>query len=174
MQLEVCGEAHEVVLGVEGEQQTVSVAHSGDDACPVTVKSGSWATEFVLQPTLSSLATARRAVRVERVVFPADRSGALDPGRSADRITLPSPGWERVLRSTGLGARARAAEEPWGFVAVEVHDDDVACALPVSRASDRLTDARSSAGDHHDLVLEFHRADRTPRCGFAMRRCTGS
>ncbi len=94
---------------------------------------------------------ARSAVLLERVVFPAELSGEPDPGRPAGRITLPSPGWERMLRSSALGVRGRAYERPWAQLAVTLRNID---SRPVNTVVTlRVTAPDGSPGPAFEPVL---------------------
>lgn len=114
----LCGVDHAVHLPIVGEQTELTATTDGD--CEVVVDGAT----STLRPAPVSLAEAQAALRLERVVFPAEVSGEPDPGRPTGRITLPSPGWERMLRSSALGVRGRAYERPWAQLAVTVRNTD--------------------------------------------------
>ncbi len=67
-----------------------------------------------------SLAEARQELVLEDVHFPAESSGEVDASRPVDRITLPSPWWQAVLRRTSLGFRARDTSVPWAWQGVRL------------------------------------------------------
>ena len=115
-EVSLCGQTEEVDLSVPGRQVDVVRQAPPSSDCPGEVGDA----RFVLRPIPVSVDAARESLQIERVVFPADWRGEPDPGRSPDRVTLPSPGWQRLLRSTPLGVRGRAAETPWANLSVVV------------------------------------------------------
>jgi len=114
----VCGVQQTVELSVRGMEAELKGTAEAD--CEVVVGD----LVAVLRSTPVTLAEARAALTIERVVFPAELGGEPDPGRPEGRITLPSPGWERILRSSAMGVRGRAHERPWAQLAVTIRNTD--------------------------------------------------
>ncbi len=71
-----------------------------------------------LLPHTVSLDAVRAAIVIDPPAFPADADGAPEAARSAGRIPLPSPAWQTLLRSLGLGTRARDPWAPWSMVGI--------------------------------------------------------
>lgn len=140
--VEVCGQVHRVQFQVPGEKRELAVHMPPGLSCTGRVADGP---EFTLVPIVSTLAEARAAIRIERVVFPADTTGQPDPARPADRITLPSPGWASLLRNTPMGARGRAVEAPWSSTAVHVRNDSDRPLNAVVRLAIRAPDGGPAA-----------------------------
>jgi hypothetical protein len=118
--LSLCGRESQIEARVKGELIVVTEAVPTEKDCEVLIRSPGEETRFVLHPDVLELEQARDSVRVERIVFPADARGQLDPGRREGRVTLPSPALEELLRSSPLGVHSRAMESPWGHQAIQL------------------------------------------------------
>ena len=89
-------------------------------------------------------------VRHEQVDRPVGALGVVD--EPLDR---------RLVADVDLDAGAAdLAGDPLGLGAVQVGDDDVTCPGVGGGSGERFADARSTAGDDHDPVVQFHVGER--------------
>ena len=118
--IEIGGAVTELARLQAGERLSAIAAVS--DVTPVSVDVGGERTQFTLRPEHLSREQARQTLRLDDVVMPATPGGGPDPGRPADRVTLPSAAWQATLRRLGLGFRPRDPAVPWAHVGVRLEN----------------------------------------------------
>lgn len=156
----VAGGSVEVLVGVTGgpgKPDTVSFVEGGSASllplpvlgarvvrpvrvrdAPVTLSVGD--ATFTLVPAPVSLATLAATVTLVGDAFPAEIDGSPDLGRPTQRVSLPSPTWERIVRAVGLGGRRRDEVAPWAFWGLTLRNDgdtpvDLEVALTIGDAA---------------------------------------
>ena len=117
-----------VQLSVQGEQATVVLPIP--DTSPVRLEverlgGMPWSVHATLDVARLPFDRLHELVSLERITFPCTEDGEPDPSRPDDRIGLPSPLWDRLLRGSRLGGRGRSAELPWGAVATTLAAGDL-------------------------------------------------
>ncbi len=99
--------------------RVVRTVHVTDAPVSVTVGDAT----FTLSPRPVALATLARTLTIVDAHFPAEPDGSPDLGRPAQRVSLPSPLWERIIRGVGLGGRRGDDAAPWAFWTVALQND---------------------------------------------------
>jgi len=70
--------------------------------------------------TLDSL---RDQLRLVDAPFPVDNKGEVEIDRPQDRVTLPAPWWQELLKFTSLGTRNWGRYQPWGNQGVRLQNN---------------------------------------------------
>lgn len=100
--------------------QTLSIR---DDA-EISVRAGTESVHFRLDAQPISLDELASRLRVTAIHFPAGTDGRADPVRQPGRITIPSPWWQSVLSTLGLGTRVRDPNTPWAWAGLGIENTD--------------------------------------------------